>query len=93
MIALLDDMTILHDQNHIGLPDRGQTMGNDKAGTSLHHLLQRPPGSVISVRVSMEEVASSRISIGGRHSITRAMQSSCFCPWDRLPPSSVITVS
>ena len=33
-----------------------------------------------SVRVSMEEVASSRINIGGRQSITRAMHKSCFCP-------------
>ena len=48
---------------------------------------------LISVLVSMEEVASSRISMGGRQSITRVMQSSCFCPWDRLPPSSEITVS
>ena len=46
-----------------------------------------------SVRVSMEEVASSRISIGGRQSITRAMQSSCFWPWLMLPPSSAMTVS
>ena len=46
-----------------------------------------------SVRVSMEDVASSRISIGGRQSITRAMHSSCFWPWLMLPPSSAITVS
>ena len=31
-----------------------------------------------SVRVSMDEVASSRISIGGRLSIARAMQINCF---------------
>ena len=46
-----------------------------------------------SVRVSMEDVASSKISIGGRQSITRAMHSSCFWPWLMLPPSSAITVS
>ena len=44
-----------------------------------------------SVRVSMLEVASSRISMGGRHSITRAMQRSWRWPWLRL--SSVRTVS
>ena len=38
------------------------------------------PKMCIRDRVSMEEVASSRISIGGRQSITRAMQSSCFWP-------------
>ena len=48
---------------------------------------------LISVRVSMEDVASSRMSIGGRQSMTRVMHSSCFCPWDRPPPSSVIGVS
>ena len=47
----------------------------------------------ISVRVSMEEVASSKISMGGRHSITRAMHSSCFWPWEMEPPSSPMTVS
>ena len=46
-----------------------------------------------SVRVSTLEVASSRISIGGRHSMTRAMHSNCFCPWDKLPPDSPIMVS
>ena len=47
----------------------------------------------ISVLVSMDDVASSKISIGGRDSMTLAMHKSCFCPWDRLPPSSEITVS
>ena len=48
---------------------------------------------LISVLVSMEEVASSSISIGGIRSITLVIHKSCFCPWERLPPSSVITVS
>ena len=47
----------------------------------------------ISVRVSMDEVASSRISIGGRASITREMHSSCFCPCESMPPSSPMIVS
>ena len=47
----------------------------------------------ISVLVSMDEVASSSISIGGLHNITLAIQRSCFCPWERPPPSSVIQVS
>lgn len=55
--------------------------------TTLINLLMRPciirakaAWMRTSVRVSMEEVASSRISMGGRQSITRAMQSSCFWP-------------
>ena len=38
----------------------------------------------ISVRVSILEVASSSISIGGRQSMTRVIQRSCFSPWLRL---------
>ena len=46
-----------------------------------------------SVLVSIDDVASSRISIGGLHSITRAMHKSCFCPCDSPSPSSVTHVS
>ena len=46
-----------------------------------------------SVRVSMELVASSRISTGGSDTAARAMASSCRSPWLRLPPSPVMTVS
>ena len=46
-----------------------------------------------SVRVSMEEVASSRISTGGSATAARAMAKSCLCPWLRLAPSPVSTVS
>ncbi|MNP57644.1 hypothetical protein D3C76_1524890 [compost metagenome] len=45
-----------------------------------------------SVRVSMLLVASSRISMGGSTSMTRAMVSNCFWPWDRLSPDPLITV-
>ena len=45
-----------------------------------------------SVRVSMEEVASSRIITGGSATAARAMASSCRWPWDRLAPSLVTTV-
>ena len=38
-----------------------------------------------SVRVSMEEVASSRMSTGGSATAARAMARSCRCPWERLP--------
>ena len=46
-----------------------------------------------SVRVSMEEVASSKISTGGSDTAARAMASSCRSPWLRLPPSPVMGVS
>ena len=37
-----------------------------------------------SVRVSTEEVASSRMSMGLSAIMARAMVSCCFCPWERL---------
>ena len=45
-----------------------------------------------SVRVSMEEVASSRIITGGSATAARAMASSWRWPWDRLAPSPVTMV-
>ena len=44
-----------------------------------------------SVRVSILDVASSKISIGGRQSMTLVIHRSCFCPWLML--SSWSTVS
>ena len=54
----------------IRFPDRGKPVRNDKTRASLHQSSQTPSGSLISVRVSMDDVASSKISIGGRQSIT-----------------------
>ena len=39
-----------------------------------------------SVLVSIEDVASSRISTGGSATAARAMAKSCLCPWLRLAP-------
>ena len=52
-----------------------------------------PCWTSISVRVSMEEVASSRISTGGSATAARAMASSWRWPWLRLAPSPVSMVS
>ena len=52
-----------------------------------------PSCTSFSVRVSMEEVASSRISTGGSATAARAMASSCRWPWERLAPSPVSMVS
>ena len=45
-----------------------------------------------SVRVSMEEVASSSTITGGSATAARAMASSWRWPWDRLEPSPVTMV-
>ncbi len=37
MITLLDNIAVLHHQNHIRLLYGGQTMGHNKAGSALHH--------------------------------------------------------
>ena len=37
MVALLDDISIFHNQDHIGFPDRRKSVCNDEACSSLHH--------------------------------------------------------
>ena len=39
MGALLDDVPVLHDQNHIGIANGGQPVGNDKTGSALHEVI------------------------------------------------------
>ena len=46
-----------------------------------------------SVRVSTDDVASSRISSSGSDKKARAMVMSCFSPAETLLPSSSMTVS
>ena len=38
MISLLHNMSVLHNQDHIRFPDRGQTVRHNKGGPSLHHM-------------------------------------------------------
>ena len=37
VIALFDDITVLHHQNDIRFLDGGQSVGDDKACSALHH--------------------------------------------------------
>ena len=39
MIAGLDDIAVLHDQDQISVTDGGETMGDDKAGAVFHQLV------------------------------------------------------
>ena len=39
MVALLDDISVLHDKNQIRITNRGQPMGNDKACSTLHQVI------------------------------------------------------
>lgn len=80
VISLLDDVPFLHDQDQISVFDGGKPVGDDKAGSALHQVIHSllNPGS--SVRVSTEEVASSRI----QHPVIRQNGSGdgqrCFWP-------------
>ena len=51
-----------------------------------------PLCTMASVRVSMEEVASSMIITGGSATAARAMEINCRCPWDRFAPFPVSIV-
>ena len=92
MVAALDDLAVLQHHDGVGVADGGQPVCNHK---DVRPSISRSiPFSIrASVRVSMELVASSRISTGGSATAARAMASSCRWPWDRLAPSEVIRVS
>ena len=79
VVALLHDVAILHHKDDIGLTDGGQAVGHDKAGAALHH----PGKGSLDAHLGAGVNGGGRlvqISMGGRQSITRAMQSSCFWP-------------
>ena len=38
MLTLFHNLTVPHDQNHVCLPDGGQSVGHYEAGSALHHL-------------------------------------------------------
>jgi len=92
MVAPFNNAAVPDDQDLIGLPDRAEAMGDDETRPSL---INFPMASwrCISVRVSTLLVASSRIRMAGSARIARATVDSCRCPWLRLPPSSLRTVS
>ena len=52
-----------------------------------------PRWTMASVRVSMEDVASSSTMTGGSATAARAMERSWRWPWERLVPLSVSMVS
>ena len=37
VIALLDDVAVLHNEDDVGLADGGQAVGHDEARAALHH--------------------------------------------------------
>ena len=41
MIALLDDVSVFHDKDRVGLADRGKPVGDDETRPSLHHTCER----------------------------------------------------
>ena len=40
VISLLYNLSVPHNQDHIRFPDGGQTVGNDKGGSPLHHCIK-----------------------------------------------------
>ena len=39
VIALLDDASVVHHTDDVGIADGGETMGNDKGGTPFHDVV------------------------------------------------------
>ena len=42
MRALFDDISVLHDQDQIGVSNRGQAVRDDKARSALHQFIHTP---------------------------------------------------
>ena len=74
MAAPLDDPALLQNHDAVGVAHSGQPVGDDEGSTAVHEP-SMPCCTSISVRVSMEEVASSRMSTGGSATAARAMAS------------------
>lgn len=92
MIPLLDNRTILHYQDQIRIHNGRQTVGDHKEVRPLISVFMARLIS-ISVRVSTEEVASSRIRMAGSQSMTLAMVRSWRCPAEIVSASLPRTVS
>ena len=64
MVAALDDLSVVQDHDGVAVADGGQAVGDDEYGPACIRL-SIPFCTMLSVRVSMLEVASSSISTGG----------------------------
>ena len=56
MVALLDDVTVLDDENDVGVLNGRKAMGNDKAGATLHEALHG----------RLDLYLGARVDVGGR---------------------------
>ena len=86
--AVLHDLAVVDVEDLVRVLDGGQPVGDDEARTTLE---QMPQAGL--QRVSMFEVASSRIRMRGSASSTRANAMSWRCPADRVEPRSSTVVS
>ena len=80
MCACFHNVAVLHDQNQIGVADRGQAVRDDKARTAFHQRFHALLNQDFRPRVDRGRVASSRIRIFGSAKKARAIVNSCFCP-------------
>lgn len=64
VVAAFDNLAVFEDEDRVGVLDCRQSVGDDEDCTVVHQSVH-PAFDRFSVRVSMELVASSRISTGG----------------------------
>ena len=83
VVAVFDDVAVLHDQDGMGVADRGEPVRSAAMAC----------WTSSSVRVSTEDVASSRISSDGLAMNALAIVSNWRSPAETVPPSALITVS
>ncbi len=81
MISSFNDLSMIQYNDGITVSDGRKSMGDHKYSTAFHQVIHTFC-TILSVRVSILEVASSRISTGGLATAALAMERSCLCPWD-----------
>ena len=77
--AALDDASLLQDHDRVGVPHRREAVGDDETVRPSMRL-SMPCCTWASVRVSIEEVASSRIIAGGSATAARAIDQELRLP-------------
>lgn len=88
MAAALDDPAVFEHQDGLGVADRGKAVRTVRP----YIKASMPCWTMASVRVSIDEVASSKIMTGGSATAARAMEISWHWPWERLLLSPLIWV-
>ena len=89
--AALDDPAVVEHHDSVGVLDGGEAVGDDEHRPAFHQPVHAALNEIFRAGVD----GGSRLvedEHGGLATAARAMESSCFCPCERLAPSPVSMV-